>query len=159
MTPGEPRGTWPWLPWLTTALATAGLAVAGYLTAAHYTSPQTLACPDTGFVNCAKVTTSPQSVVFGVPVAVVGVAYFAVVVVASLPPMWRSSRTWVALGRLGLVAGAMAFVVYLVGMELLVLGVICLWCTVVHVIQFAIFLSVTAGTAARWPEIKSHSRN
>ena len=156
MTRGEPGRPWPWLPWLTTILALGGLAVAAYLTVAHYTSPQTLACPDTGFINCAKVTTSPQSVVYGVPVAVVGLVYFALVLVACLPQMWRSPSRWVALGRLGLVSGAMAFVIYLVGTELLVLGVICLWCAVVHVIQFALFLSVAAGTAARWPEIRGH---
>ncbi len=57
---------------LTTSLglSLAAVGIASYLTVAHYAAPGALACPDTGVVNCTLVTTSPESVAFGVPLAV-----------------------------------------------------------------------------------------
>lgn len=80
-----------WLVATSLGIAVAGLLVAGYLTVEHFTASTTLACPDTGVVNCTKVTTSEQSRVFGVPVALLGLAFFVVMVVACLPLMWRIS--------------------------------------------------------------------
>src|SRR5580700_568709 len=50
-----------WLQLSTLALSLCGLGVSVYLTVAHYTAPAVLACPDTGVINCEKVTTSPES--------------------------------------------------------------------------------------------------
>ena len=72
-----------------TVLCVLGLGVAGYLTYEHFTSSSTLACSDNGVVNCLKVTTSSYSAVAGVPVAVLGLVFFAVMLVLQLPPMWR----------------------------------------------------------------------
>ena len=37
----------------------------------------TLVCSDKGLMNCEEVTTSPQSMVFGIfPVAVLGLAFY-----------------------------------------------------------------------------------
>ena len=44
-----------------------------------------LVCSDTGAINCTKVTTSPQSVIFGIPVAVLGLAYFVPMIALCLP--------------------------------------------------------------------------
>lgn len=83
--------------------------------------------------------------------ALLGLAYFLALLVLCLPMSWNRPGVALAAGRLALVTVGIAFVLYLVGTELLVLGVICLWCTVVHVIQFALFFSVVAGTVVRWP--------
>lgn len=149
------RLPWPALPWLTSGLSVAGIAVATYLTIVHYSTSAVLACPDTGLINCLKVTTSPQSLVLGIPVAAIGLAYFAVSLVLCLPGLWRKRSTVLAAGRLILASAGIGFVLYLVGTELLVLGVICLWCTAVHLIQLALFASVLAGTIVRWPFISS----
>ncbi len=61
-----------WVAPASFAIAIAGTAVATYLTIAHFTSPKVLACVSTGVVNCERVTTSAQSEVFGVPVALLG---------------------------------------------------------------------------------------
>lgn len=74
----------------TLLLSLSGLGISLYLTVAHYTTSMTLACPDTGVVNCEKVTTSPQSVIFGVfPVAVLGLAFYVFMVVVNSPWAWR----------------------------------------------------------------------
>ncbi len=88
-----PAGVPAWTPVVTLALCVVGLAVAGYLTVEHYTAATTLACPETGIVNCQKVTTSAQSSLLGIPVAVLGLVFFAVLLPACLPAAWRSHRS------------------------------------------------------------------
>ncbi len=147
--PSAAAGASPrWLAWTTLALALAGVAIAGYLTAEHYTASTTLACPDTGTVNCAKVTTSAQSTVLGVPVALLGLLYFVAIAPCCLPAAWRSGNTALRWGRVLLTAAGALFVCYLVYVELFVVDAICLWCTAVHVIAIALFALVAFGAAA-----------
>lgn len=134
-----------WVPPVSLVLSVLGLAVSVYLTVEHYTSSTTLACPDTGALNCLKVTTSEQSVVFGVPVAVLGLLYFAVMAVLSL--LWGSPRRDVRLARLAFSAVGVLFAVWLVFAELFTLDAICLWCTAVHVLAVALFAVTALGTA------------
>jgi len=134
-----------WVPWLAFALTLFGLGVSTYLTIAHYSSTAILACSDQGLVNCAKVTTSPQSEVFGVlPVAVLGLAFYVVLTAVNLPPMWKVQDRRVHLARLGLVVVGMAFVLYLLAAELLIIGNICLWCTSVHLVTFLLLILTVA---------------
>src|SRR5580658_7780315 len=70
-------------------LSLGGLSVSIYLTVAHYGSGITLACPDSGIIDCQKVTTSPQSMIFGIPVAVLGVVFFAAMLLLNSPRAWR----------------------------------------------------------------------
>jgi uncharacterized membrane protein len=125
-------------------LSLAGVGVSIYLTIAHYVGTQILACSDAGLVNCAKVTTSAQSHFLGMPVAVVGLAFYLVVTAINLPWAWWSPDRRVHLARLALMAVGMAFVLYLVSAELLIIGNICIWCTTVHVITFLLFALVMA---------------
>lgn len=153
----------PWLRWATLALSAGGLGVSLYLTITHYATSVTLTCPATGIVNCAKVTTSPQSMLFGViPVAVIGLAYYAGLVALTTPVAWRSaSLRWV---RAGALAAGIAFVLYLVYTELFTLDAICLWCTSVHVITIVLFILVastvsrSAGARSAAPELEPAAR-
>ncbi|MHB8452554.1 MAG: vitamin K epoxide reductase family protein [Mycobacteriales bacterium] len=144
---GAPRRVPAWLPVLAVGLALAGLGVAGYLTAAHYTEPTLLACPEHGLINCTKVTTSAQSRVFGVPVALLGLLFYAAILPLQVPAAWRARSQWVHRARLAAVAAGMIFVLYLVYTELFTLDAICLYCTAVHVITLALFTTVVIGTA------------
>ncbi|HET7309841.1 MAG TPA: vitamin K epoxide reductase family protein [Mycobacteriales bacterium] len=135
-----------WAAPVTLALSVAGLAVSSYLTYVHYTEPAALSCPDTGVVNCTKVTTSAQSMIGPVPVAVLGIVFFAGVVVLCLPWMWRMQSQLIRWSRLAAVSAGMVSVLYLVGVEVLSLHAICLWCSAVHVLAFAMFLAVLAAS-------------
>jgi uncharacterized membrane protein len=138
-----------WLQYTTWLLAAAGLGVSIYLTVAHYTSSSILACSDKGLVNCAAVTTSPESVVFGIfPVAVLGLAFYAFLFAITSPWAWRWTWPPVRLIRLGSLVVGMLFVLYLVYTELITLNAICLWCTSVHVLTFALFGLVVFSFAA-----------
>jgi uncharacterized membrane protein len=139
-----------WLQLATLALSLGGLGVSLYLTIAHYTTAATLACPDTGVINCEKVTTSPQSVVFGIfPVAVLGLAFYVFMTAVNSPWAWRADWPALRWARLGALIAGIAFVLYLIYTELFTLDAICLWCTSVHAITFLLFAAVVPTAMAR----------
>jgi uncharacterized membrane protein len=145
-----PRRSWfgPWRAIVTSLIALAGTGVATYLTLAHYTTGIQLACPDTGVINCEAVTTSKQSVIFGVPVAVLGLCYFVPMLAICLPWAWRSANRLIAPIRLAMSSVGICMVFYLVYAELFEIQKICLWCTSVHVLTFFMFIFVVTG----WPD-------
>lgn len=143
--PSVPR----WLPLTTLGLSVLGLLIAAYLTVEHFTSSTTLACPETGAINCAKVTTSTYASVGGIPVAVIGLAYFGAMVALCLPAAWRARSPWVSRARVVAVSIGAVSVLYLVWVELFKVNAICLWCTAVHVVALALFATVVLGQGAR----------
>ena len=150
-------GTAPgWLQLTTWVLSLAGLGVSVYLTVAHYTSSSILACSDNGLVNCAAVTTSSESMVFGVfPVAVLGLAFYVFMSAVTSPWAWRATWPPVSWARFGSVIVGMLFVLYLIYTELFTLNAICLWCTSVHVITFLLFGLIVFSAAAGYGTAKA----
>ena len=143
------RGPAPWLQITTLVLALAGLGVSIYLTIAHFTESALAGCTETGLVNCTKVTTSPESYVFGIPVAVLGLAFFVFAVAIMSPWAWQSARREIHLARIASMVVGIGFVLYLIYAELFIIGSICLYCTSVHAITFVLFV-LTAFAAAVW---------
>ena len=143
------RGPAVWLQLTTFALALAGLGVSIYLTIAHFTESALLGCSESGLVNCTRVTTSPQSYVFGIPVAVLGLAFFVFAVAVMSPWAWQAARREIHLVRIASLVVAMGFVLYLIYAELFIIGSICLYCTSVHAITFVLFV-LTVAAAAAW---------
>src|SRR5215471_9827536 len=143
-----------WFQRTTWGLSLGGLGVSVYLTIAHFNTSVTLACPATSTVNCEKVTTSPQSYAFGIPVAVLGLAFYLFLAVANSPWVWR--MTWPPLrwARVGSMVVGILFVLYLIYAELFSISAICLWCTSVHVITFALFVLIMFGFAAGYGTTK-----
>jgi uncharacterized membrane protein len=149
-----------WLQLTTFALALAGLGVSIYLTIAHFTESTLAGCSETkGLVNCTKVTTSAQSYVFGIPVAVLGLAFYLFAVVIMSPWAWRAARREIHLLRIASLVVGIGFVLYLLYAELFLIGSICLYCTSVHVITFVLFVLTMLAVAAwglrpgaAWPE-------
>ncbi len=121
-------------------LALIGLGISTYLTIAHFIGTEALACSDNGAINCAKVTTSPESVILGIPVAVLGLAFYLAAVPLYSPWSWRSTDRRVHIVRLVAIGTGMLFVLWLIAAELLIIGAICLWCTGVHIVTFALFV-------------------
>ena len=121
-------------------LSLAGLAIAVYLTAADvWRGTVPLACVTGGIVNCDTVTSSAQSRIGPVPVAILGVIWF----VGMLGLLWTEGREApVPAERAEVVwtVGGLAMVFYLVYAELFEIGAICLWCTAVHALVIALFL-------------------
>jgi uncharacterized membrane protein len=138
-----------WVPVAGLVLSVVGLAVSTYLTITHYTDPKVLACPESSTINCAKVTTSPESVILGIPVAVLGLPFFVIMTAVNLPQAWRSSVDWLHWIRLGSNLVGIVFVLYLVYVELFKVDAICLWCTSVHVLTFLLLIVTLSGYSAR----------
>jgi uncharacterized membrane protein len=138
-----------WLQITTLVLSLVGLGVSVYLTITHYDTAVTLVCSDKGLVNCAKVTSSPESMVFGIfPVAVLGLAFYVFMVAVNTPWAWRAKLPAIRWARLASVIIGIVFVLYLVYTEVVTLGNICLWCTSVHVITFLLFGLIVFSAAA-----------
>jgi uncharacterized membrane protein len=142
-------GPAPWLQLSTFLLALAGLGVSVYLTIAHFTESTLAGCSESGLVNCTRVTTSAQSYVFGIPVAVLGLAFYLFAVAIMSPWAWQATRREIHLARMASMVVGIGFVLYLIYAELLIIGSICLYCTSVHAITFVLFV-LTAIAAAAW---------
>lgn len=139
-----------WAAPVTLPLAVIGLALSAYLTYAHFNTSVSLVCPESGHINCLKVTTSSQSEIFGhIPVAVAGLIYYVVMVAIVTPWAWRDADPWVWWVRLAGAIGGVGMVAYLVYVETVQLKAICLYCTGVHAITFLLFLAILAAYLLR----------
>jgi len=140
-----------WLAPVSVVLAVVGLLVSAYLTFEHFTANATLACSIGGIVDCAKVTTSAWSTFMGVPVALLGLLFFVVTLGLCLPQVWRRPEPWLDAVRLGWLTVGLGMALYLVWAELYRIHAICLWCTVVHVVTFLLWIVVLFGQILSTP--------
>ncbi len=109
-------------------LSLAGMGVSGYLAFVEVNQIEAV-CGPVG--ACNIVQSSAYAKILGVPIAVLGLAYYLAVIA-----LWASLRTGLPLrtrqlAALGLIAVALAgtlFSIYLTTLELFVIHAICLWC-------------------------------
>ena len=142
----SPPPRWPAIAGL--GLSMAGFGIAAYLTYEHYTSSTSLTCPASGgMVNCLKVTTSSYSEIGGIPVAVLGLVFFAVMAVLQSPRAWNSQASALRVGRVAWSITGVGTAVWLIYAELFRLDAICEWCTAVHAISILLFGITVFGTA------------
>lgn len=101
-------------------LSLLGLAIAAYLTYVHYADIKSVCTISHG---CEKVQNSEWSTIAGVPVALLGLAGYAGILVSAFIP-----------GELGLLLGAgqsligVGFSAYLTYREIWSIEAICIWC-------------------------------
>ncbi len=128
---------------LAIAAGVAGIAISVYLTGVHFAGFAP-ACPATGHINCELVLSSRYAVIAGssIPTSAAGIVWFGVAVAlwALLPFGWPHVA-WSAIG--------LAFVLYFVYVEIVLLGAICLWCTAAHVLVVAMLLVAVTPSSAR----------
>jgi len=111
----------------------AGIAVSIYLTAVHYAG-FVPACPVSGVINCEAVLSSPYAVIAGtsIPTSAAGIVWFAISVALWARPCRNLLLAWSLLGLLT--------VVYLLFIEIVLVGAICLWCTAAHLFVVVLVL-------------------
>ncbi len=131
-----------------TVLGLAGMLVAVYLTIAHY-GVTSLACQANSLIDCEAVTTSSYSLVPGttIPVSIPGLLWSVVVVAAGLALLRGADGTGARRLEIGLLAWAgvaLLGVLYFVRAEIVVIGRLCLWCTVFHLIVLVVLLLAVA---------------
>jgi uncharacterized membrane protein len=137
-----------WAVWTTFSLALIGLAISSYLTYTHF-QPMALVCSDTGAINCAFVTSSPQSYFLGIPVAMLGLAQYVVMVILCSPFGYSRAQRWIHIARFVLAAIGVCFVLWLISAEILILGKYCLWCSGVHLVSIALLIVLTRVSPAQ----------
>ena len=114
---------------ISAALALAGAVVAGYLLYAR-TTGSAIACPTGG---CEVVQSSRYSEIFGVPVALFGLAGFVALFATSIAKGDHARLMHVALALT-----AAAFTAYLLYLQGAVIGAFCAWCLAADVLASAI---------------------
>ena len=124
-------------------LSLIGVGIAIYLTSVHYENVP-LICSTSGLVDCARVISSSYSVVPGtaIPITIPGMGWslsIAALAIAAIR-VWPEQR-WVRVAQFVLALLGLLSVFYLVYVELVRLHTICLWCTVLHIIILAIFIT------------------
>lgn len=142
-TPGR-RQAAPWQA-VSFALALAGIAVAGYLSAVHL-GGATLVCGEGG--GCHTVQASRYAQLGGLPVATLGLAMYLVVAALGLlrwrRPAWAPAATIAAFALV--LAGAL-FAAWLTYLELAVIDAICRWCVASAAITLGLLAAEGVGVA------------
>jgi uncharacterized membrane protein len=102
------------------AVALAGIAVAGYLTWAHY-DDGSVVCVVGG--SCEEVQSSEYASIVGIPVALLGLIAYATVLVLVA---WDAPVARLAAAAIALVG--VLFSAYLLVVQLFVIDAVCAWC-------------------------------
>jgi uncharacterized membrane protein len=104
----------------TGVVALAGVAVAGYLTWAHFADSSVLCVAGGG---CEEVQESEYAEIAGIPVAILGLGAYATVLGLVV---WDSVAARLAAASLAFVG--LLFSVYLLVLQLFVIEAVCIWC-------------------------------
>ena len=143
------RRSWAQLSLLVLALLGIGISI--YLTSVHYDNAP-LVCSASGVIDCARVLSSPYSVVPGttIPISVPGLLW-CVGMGALAFTAWRilPGRRSLFIAELVWAITGIVTVLYLVFVELVRLHTICAWCTGLHVIILAMLL-ITVVQVQQW---------
>jgi uncharacterized membrane protein len=121
-----------------------GIALASYLTYVHY-QPAALICSIGG--GCETVQHSKYATIVGIPVAIFGLAFW---IAAFVLVLWDSelARTLVlALALIGV-----AFSIYLVVLQLVVIDATCTWCMLNDLVLAPLFLVL--ALARLWTSVE-----
>lgn len=140
-----------WRPATTLILSLVGLGLSIFLTWGHYfdqgaiTNSCHAISGHGGIINCGLVTTGSWSSVLGIPVAVYGLVFFVFMTGINTPWAWRSPSVWIARLRVAAAVAGVFSILFLVGIEAFVKRSICIYCTGVHLVTFALFLVIASG--------------
>lgn len=126
---------------LTALVALVGLFVALYLALYKLGIIGTLAC---GTGGCETVQLSRWATLLGLPVAVWGVGYYALVLalaLATIQDRWADARG-LSLALVIVTGWGVLFSAWLTWLELFVINAICRWCVVSAILTVAVFALV-----------------
>ncbi|MEO6532477.1 MAG: vitamin K epoxide reductase family protein [Pseudolysinimonas sp.] len=123
------------------------LTIDKFLTLAH--PHAALNCNLSVLVQCGKNLDSWQGSAFGFPNPILGLGGFAAVIAVGVSLLAGAKFArwyWIAF-NLG-IAGALAFVIWLIGQSIFVLGTLCPWCMLVWFVTIPLFWVVTLRNLA-----------
>jgi vitamin-K-epoxide reductase (warfarin-sensitive) len=130
--------------WVLILLAVVGVAASSLALREHYRTDSS-PCSINERWDCGIVNHSPYAMLFGVPVAVIGIAGYLLLAVLAFRKAYRLMLV-AALGGLG-------FALYLAHIESAVLGVWCIYCVislgVISLLSLLVLCAVIAGLMSR----------
>jgi uncharacterized membrane protein len=134
-----------WVPWLLTGAAYAGFVISLYLTFVHYRG---YVSPCYVVHGCEAVQTSKYSVILGVPLALVGTVFFALMFYMGIGQLTSSRVLVVRIYKVLAFAGALA-IIPLFLLQAIVLKAFCTYCVATEAIMLFLwvlsFLLATPG--------------
>jgi len=130
------------IPVLIGCLALAGIADSTYLAMAHYQVISPAAVKSSAMCqltagSCETIALSKESTIFGIPHAILGAAYFAMVL-GAVGIRLTTGRWAVPWAMLGLLIVGLGFSVYLVHAMFFVLHLPCPYCLTAHALNAAV---------------------
>ncbi|MBI2482650.1 vitamin K epoxide reductase family protein [Candidatus Uhrbacteria bacterium] len=119
--------------------ALAGTLVSGYALRQHYAPAGSSFCNVTTTFSCDLVNQSTYSEIMGIPVAAIGVVGYVAMLVLAMIARGNARRAawcipWLRAGAIG----GIVFSLILTGIELFIIGAICVLCVASQVLMFAI---------------------
>jgi uncharacterized membrane protein len=90
-------------------------------------------------------------------VAFLGLGTYVVMTVLNSPWMWRAKNYWIHVARYVISVVSMCFVLWLLTAELLIIKSLCLYCTGVHIVTFALFIVLTQVSLAQLGWVRSRT--
>jgi vitamin-K-epoxide reductase (warfarin-sensitive) len=135
--------------WVLVVLAVVGIVVSALALREHYrTDPSP--CSINERWDCGIVNHSPYAMLFGIPVAVIGMGGYLLLGLLA----FRKTYQWM----LPLVMIALAFAIHLADIEAYVLGVWCIYCVIslgiISLLTLLVFGTVIAGWTNRAPALR-----
>ena len=135
--------------WLLVVLAVVGIVVSALALREHYRTDAS-PCSINERWDCGIVNHSPYAMLFGIPVAVIGMGGYLLLGLLA----FRRAYQWM----LPLVMIALVFAIHLADIEAYVLGVWCIYCVIslgiISLLTLLVFGTVIAGWTNRAPALK-----
>jgi uncharacterized membrane protein len=121
-------------------LSLLGLLDAAYLALERITGGP-IACPVGG--GCETVQSSVYALLFGVPVAFIGVAGYALLLAVAILSLQADYLGGISLGALLLALASIALLagIYFMYLQIAVIGAICFWCVIAALLDLLIWLA------------------
>lgn len=118
----------------------AGLLDAGFLTFEHYSAYIPPCSTNILFADCGKVLNSPYALIFGIPLALIGVFQYSLLIIFSILAFQFQNKTAKYLLVLQTGVGFLASL-YFVFLQLAVIKAICLYCLFSAITSSILFVS------------------
>jgi len=136
VTRAESPGPRRWAPWLLAGAAYAGFVISLYLTFVHYRG---YVSPCYVVHGCEEVQTSRYSVIMGVPLALLGAVFFALMFYLGIGLLTSSRVLVLRVYKVLAFAGALA-VIPLFLLQAIVLKALCTYCVATEAIMLALWV-------------------
>lgn len=117
-----------------------GILDAGYLTYEHYTTSVGV-CPFTGgIINCTRVQNSQYAILFGVPIAVLGLVYYLAFGFVFYYTHYHKNRAVVLFALLILSFFGCLFSSWLLYIQIALIGYLCSFCILSFVLSLVLLI-------------------